>query len=128
MRLMPRIRGLPVRWNLTLFDLPMTVGLLTGHPRWRCQLYRVPGQMVAFVGPSGAGKSTIINLVPRFFDCAGTIRIDGADIAQVTLKVRRNVALVSQDAVLFDDSIVANIAFGRPSASRQKLSGKGRSA
>ena len=82
-----------------------------------------PGQMVAFVGPSGAGKSTIINLVPRFFDCsAGTIRIDGADIAKVTLdSLRRNVALVSQDAVLFDDSIAANIAFGRPSASRAEI-------
>ena len=82
-----------------------------------------PGQMVAFVGPSGAGKSTIINLVPRFFDCsAGTIRIDGADIAKVTLEsLRRNVALVSQDAVLFDDTIAANIAFGRPSASRTDI-------
>ena len=82
-----------------------------------------PGQMVAFVGPSGAGKSTIINLVPRFFDCsAGTIRIDGADIAQVTLEsLRRNVALVSQDAVLCDDSIAANIAFGRPSASPAEI-------
>ena len=82
-----------------------------------------PGQMVAFVGPSGAGKSTIINLVPRFFDCsAGTIRIDGADIAKVTLEsLRRNVTLVSQDAVLFDDTIAANIAFGRPSASRTDI-------
>ena len=101
----------------------MKAGQVTGHPRGDVSFTASPGQMVAFVGPSGAGKSTIINLVPRFFDCsAGTIRIDGADIAKVTLEsLRRNVALVSQDAVLFDDTIAANIAFGRPSASRTDI-------
>ncbi|MEE3091667.1 MAG: ABC transporter ATP-binding protein, partial [Pseudomonadota bacterium] len=75
-----------------------------------------PGQTVALVGPSGAGKSTVINLLPRFFDCtSGTIRIDGTDISGVTLEsLRGNIALVSQDAVLFDDTIAANIGFGRP--------------
>jgi len=89
-----------------------------------------PGQTVALVGPSGAGKSTVINLMPRFFDCSGgTIRIDGADIASVTLdSLRRNIALVSQDAILFDDTIAANIGFGRPGASRDEIEAAARSA
>ena len=89
-----------------------------------------PGKTVALVGPSGAGKSTVINLMPRFFDCSGgTIRIDGADIASVTLdSLRRNIALVSQDAILFDDTIAANIGFGRPGASRDEIEVAARSA
>ena len=81
------------------------------------------GETVALVGPSGAGKSTVINLLPRFFDVtAGRISIDGTDIAAVTLdSLRRNLALVGQDAVLFDDSIAANIAFGRPDATRDEI-------
>ncbi|PDH55103.1 MAG: ABC transporter permease, partial [SAR116 cluster bacterium MED-G06] len=89
-----------------------------------------PGQTVALVGPSGAGKSTVINLLPRFFDCSGgTIRIDGADITMVTLEsLRRNIALVSQDAILFDDTIAANIEFGRPGASRDDIEAAARAA
>ena len=89
-----------------------------------------PGQTVALVGPSGAGKSTVINLLPRFFDCTGgQIRIDGADIASVTLdSLRRNIALVSQDAILFDDTIAANIGFGRPGAGRDEIEAAARAA
>ena len=89
-----------------------------------------PGQTVALVGPSGAGKSTVINLLPRFFDCTGgKIMIDGADIASVTLdSLRRNIALVSQDAILFDDTIAANIGFGRPGASRDEIEAAARAA
>ena len=81
------------------------------------------GETVALVGPSGAGKSTVINLLPRFFDVtAGRISIDGTDIGSVTLdSLRRNVALVGQDAVLFDDTIAANIAFGRPDATHDEI-------
>ena len=81
------------------------------------------GETVALVGPSGAGKSTVINLLPRFFDVtAGRISVDGTDIAAVTLdSLRRNLALVGQDAVLFDDTIAANIAFGRPDATRDEI-------
>ena len=81
------------------------------------------GETVALVGPSGAGKSSVINLLPRFFDrSAGEIMIDGTDIAAVTLdSLRRNVALVGQDAVLFDDSIAANIGFGRADATRAEI-------
>ena len=82
-----------------------------------------PGQTVALVGPSGAGKSTIINLLPRFFDVtSGQVRIDDQAISEVTVSsLRRGMALVSQDAILFDDSIAANIRFGKPDASQQEV-------
>ena len=88
------------------------------------------GETLALVGPSGAGKSSVINLLPRFFDrTAGTITIDGTDIAAVTLdSLRRNVALVSQDAVLFDDTIAANIGFGRAGATRAEIEAAARAA
>ena len=89
-----------------------------------------PGQTVALVGPSGAGKSTVINLLPRFFDrTSGAIRIDGTDITGVTLEsLRGNISLVSQDAVLFDDTIAANIGFGRPGAGREEIEAAARAA
>lgn len=81
------------------------------------------GQKIALVGASGGGKSTIVNLIPRFHDLsAGVIRIDGQDIAQVTLEsLRRNIALVSQDVVLFDDTVGANIAYSRPEAREDEI-------
>ena len=77
------------------------------------------GQKVALVGPSGAGKSTIFNLVLRFYDAdSGAILIDGQDIRAVTLEsLRAAIAVVSQEAVLFDESIADNIALGKPGAS-----------
>jgi len=76
------------------------------------------GQSVALVGPSGAGKSTFVNLVPRFFDPRqGLIRIDGQDLRSVRQSdLRANIALVSQEPVLFDESILENIRLGRPAA------------
>jgi len=72
------------------------------------------GEMIAFVGPSGAGKTTAVNLIPRFIrPTAGEVRIDGVPIESLTLaSLRRQLALVSQDVVLFDDTIGANIAYG----------------
>ncbi len=77
------------------------------------------GRTVALVGPSGAGKSTIINLIPRFFDVdQGAIAIDGQDIRSVTLaSLRGAIALVAQEVGLFDDTVRANIAYGRFGAS-----------
>ena len=82
-----------------------------------------PGQTVSLVGPSGAGKSTIINLLPRFFDVtSGQILIDGQTISDVTLhSLRGAMALVSQDAILFDDTVAANIAFGKANASQDQI-------
>tara|TARA_A100001037_G_scaffold299040_1_gene323843 strand:- start:1562 stop:3394 length:1833 start_codon:yes stop_codon:yes gene_type:complete len=81
------------------------------------------GQTVAFVGPSGAGKSTVMNLLLRFFDIdTGTIAVDGQDIRAVTLaSLRDNIALVSQDVMLFNDTVAANIRFGRPDASDEEV-------
>jgi len=84
----------------------------------------MPGEMIAFVGPSGAGKSTAINLLPRFIQPdAGQILIDGIALPELTLaSLRRQIALVSQDVVLFDDSIAANIAYGaQRSASMERI-------
>jgi len=73
-----------------------------------------PGETIALVGPSGAGKTTLVNLIPRFIrPTSGQILIDGIEIGQLRLaSLRRQVALVSQDVVLFDDTIAANIAYG----------------
>ncbi|MFT5440662.1 MAG: subfamily B ATP-binding cassette protein MsbA [Alphaproteobacteria bacterium] len=82
-----------------------------------------PGKTVALVGPSGAGKSTILNLIPRFYDCGiGRVTIDGHDIRDVTLtSLRANIALVAQDITLFDDTVRANIAYGRPGATEDEI-------
>ncbi len=81
------------------------------------------GKTVALVGPSGAGKSTVLNLVPRFYDvCDGSIVIDGQNIKDVSLaSLRRSCALVSQEVILFDDTIRANIAYGRLDASEEEI-------
>ena len=83
----------------------------------------LPGQTVALVGPSGAGKSTILNLIPRFYDIdSGRVTVDGTDVRDLTLaNLRSQIALVSQDVTLFDDSVAANIEFGRPEASRKDI-------
>jgi ATP-binding cassette, subfamily B, bacterial MsbA len=82
-----------------------------------------PGKKAALVGASGAGKSTLLNLVPRFYDAtAGRVLIDGQDVRDVTLASLRNkVALVSQELTLFDDTIRANIAYGRPDAAQADI-------
>ena len=76
------------------------------------------GAVVALVGPSGAGKSTLLNLIPRFYDPdQGRVMIDGQDLRAVTFEsLRARIALVSQEILLFDDTLRANIAYGRPEA------------
>jgi subfamily B ATP-binding cassette protein MsbA len=74
--------------------------------------------VTALVGGSGGGKSTVMNLIPRFYDVTeGAVLLDGRDIRDVTLKsLRKNIALVSQDITIFDDTIATNIAYGNPGA------------
>jgi len=81
------------------------------------------GEVVAIVGSSGAGKSTLVNLLPRFFDViGGSIRIDRVEIRECTLaSLRRQIAVVTQDVILFDDTIEANIAYGDPAASPESI-------
>ncbi len=88
------------------------------------------GQVVALVGLSGAGKTTLVNLVPRFYEVTGgTIAIDGVDIRNVTLEsLRSQIGIVTQDTVLFDDTIGNNIAYASPAASREMVEAAARAA
>jgi ATP-binding cassette, subfamily B, bacterial MsbA len=88
------------------------------------------GQVIALVGLSGAGKTTLVNLLPRFFDVTdGAILIDGVDVRDVTLKsLRAQVGIVTQETVLFDESIANNIAYGSPGASHADIEAAARAA
>jgi len=88
------------------------------------------GRKIALVGPSGAGKSTIFNLLLRFYDAQeGTIAIDGQDIQAVTMEsLRSAIAVVTQEAVLFDESVASNIALGKPGASLGEIKAAARNA
>ncbi len=89
-----------------------------------------PGETVAIVGPSGAGKSTVFNLLLRLYDpMSGAVKIDGEDVRAVSgASLRANMALVAQDAVLFDDSVKGNIALGRLGASEADIEAAARAA
>jgi ATP-binding cassette, subfamily B, bacterial MsbA len=88
------------------------------------------GQMVAIVGRSGAGKTTLVNLLPRFYDVsAGNILIDGIDVRDVTLKsLRAQIGIVTQETVLFDDTVANNIAYGSNGAARAEIEAAARAA
>ena len=81
------------------------------------------GHNVAIVGPNGSGKTTLANLIPRFYDPdSGRVLIDGGDIRDATLfSLRSQIGLVTQNVVTFNDTISANIAYGRPDASRKEI-------
>ena len=81
------------------------------------------GEIVALVGPSGAGKSTILNLIPRFYDVSsGRVTIDGRDVREVSLaSLRSQIALVTQEPFLFDDTIAANIAYAKLGATMAEI-------
>jgi subfamily B ATP-binding cassette protein MsbA len=94
------------------------------HPALTSVSLAVPaGKKAALVGASGAGKSTVLNLIPRFYDATqGRVLIDDQDVRGVTLQsLRRSIALVSQELTLFDDTVRANIAYGRPEASQTEI-------
>ena len=95
-----------------------------GQPVLKNVNLRIPfGQTVALVGPNGCGKSTLANLIPRFADPdAGTIRLDGIPLDQVRLRdVRRQIGLVTQEPVLFDDTVFNNIRYGSPQATAEQV-------
>lgn len=95
-----------------------------GQPVLRDVNVSIPaGTVCALVGPSGAGKSTFINLVPRFYDLTqGMVKIDAIDVRTMRLvDLRQNIAIVSQDPVLFNDTIFNNLLLGRPDSTRQEV-------
>ena len=89
-----------------------------------------PGETVALVGPSGGGKSTILSLLPRFYDVtAGAVTVNGRDIRELKLHdLRSKIALVTQEPFLFDDTLAANIAYGRPGATAEDIVAAARAA
>jgi len=88
------------------------------------------GDVIALVGASGAGKSTLVDLIPRFIDpTAGRILLDGVDVREIRLDALRSLTgIVSQDTVLFNDTVRANVAFGRPDATQAQLEAAARAA
>ena len=88
------------------------------------------GETIALVGPSGGGKTTLLNLIPRFYDAtAGQITLDGIDVRAATLSsLRDQIALVTQEPFLFDDTIAANIAYARPEARPDEIEAAARAA
>jgi subfamily B ATP-binding cassette protein MsbA len=88
------------------------------------------GEALAIVGPSGGGKTTLSNLIPRFYDLQhGELLIDGKDIRDVTLEsLRQQIAVVSQQTILFNDTVYNNIAYGRKGCSREEVEDAARSA
>jgi subfamily B ATP-binding cassette protein MsbA len=82
-----------------------------------------PGEVIAFVGPSGAGKSSLVNLIPRFFDVnEGRILLDGHDLRDVTIaSLRQQIGKVTQETVLFNDTVRNNIAYGQPDVPMSKV-------
>jgi subfamily B ATP-binding cassette protein MsbA len=88
------------------------------------------GEVLALVGPSGGGKSTLVNLIPRFFDVStGSIKIDGQDIRSLTLaSLRRMVAQVAQETILFNDTVRNNIAYGQPDVKASVVEAAARNA
>ncbi|MFA5118510.1 MAG: ABC transporter ATP-binding protein [Candidatus Omnitrophota bacterium] len=81
------------------------------------------GEVLAIVGPSGSGKTTLVDLIPRFYDPkSGRVLIDGFDLRDVNIKsLRKLISIVTQETILFNDTIRANIAYGRPNASREEV-------
>jgi subfamily B ATP-binding cassette protein MsbA len=88
------------------------------------------GEVVALVGPSGAGKSTLVNLLPRFYDVSdGAILLDGHDVRDLTLvSLRKQIGKVTQETVLFNDSVRNNIAYGQPDVPMAKIEAAARAA
>jgi subfamily B ATP-binding cassette protein MsbA len=132
----PRIRDMPgarplhiaggeIRFEVVRFSYAPAAVALDG-----ISLTVPAGRTVALVGPSGAGKSTMLNLIPRFYDVEeGSITIDGQDVRSVTLaSLRSTMALVAQEVSLFDDTVRANIAYGRFGASDGEVEAAARAA
>ncbi len=119
------VSGGHVRFEGVVFDYDPRRPILKGVS------FEIPaGHKVAVVGPSGSGKSTLVRLLFRFYEVGGGgIAIDGQDVRDVTqLSLRRSIGVVPQDTVLFNDTVAANIAYGRPGASQEEVEAAARVA
>jgi ATP-binding cassette subfamily B protein len=121
------VRGLSgdVRWDDVRFAYPGGRPILDG-----VALHVRPGERVAIVGPSGSGKSTLVSLVQRFYDpTGGVVRVDGIDVRRLKqVSLRRQIGVVFQESLLFNESVLANIAYGRPGATRAEIEAAARAA
>ena len=121
------------RFHLAIEFRDVTFGYEDGHGRQTLRGVSVrveAGQMIAIVGRSGAGKTTLVNLLPRFYDVTGgAILLDGHDIRAVTIaSLRAQIGMVTQETVLFDDTIAANIAYGVPATTTEAIEAAARAA
>jgi ATP-binding cassette subfamily B protein len=120
-----QVSGGEVVFDNVTFDYETERAILKGIS------FRVgPGERVALVGPSGSGKSTIGRLLFRFYDVTGgAVRIDGQDLRDITqASLHAQIGVVPQDTVLFNDTVLYNIAYGRPEASREEIEAAARAA
>ncbi|HOP48493.1 MAG TPA: ABC transporter ATP-binding protein [Desulfobacteraceae bacterium] len=120
---MPGANTLPRHKNSILFDR-VSFGYSINELVLRDISFEVKaGEMVAFVGSTGAGKSTLMDLIPRFYDVSGgAIRIDGNDIRDVRLEsLRRQIGIVNQEVILFNDTIANNINYGHPEKNMDQI-------
>jgi subfamily B ATP-binding cassette protein MsbA len=119
----PRSLPRPGGWALRFDDVWFRYGDELPWALRAIDLEIPPGQVVALVGPSGAGKSTVVHLIPRLYEIArGGILVDGHDVRSVTLQsLRGQIAMVMQDTFLFDGTVRANIAYGRPDATEAEI-------
>jgi ATP-binding cassette, subfamily B, bacterial MsbA len=100
------------------FDYTTTIPILK-----QVSFVAEPGQVIALVGPSGAGKSTLVNLIPRFYDVGnGRLLIDDCDVRDVTVKsLRQQIGIVPQETILFSDTVLANIRYGKLEATQAEI-------
>jgi ATP-binding cassette subfamily B protein len=127
----PNATELPGRARGTIRFNNVSFAYRRGHPVINDLSLEIPaGSTLALVGPSGAGKTTLASLIPRFYDpTEGKIELDERDLRNVTLTSLRNqIALVTQDPILFCASVAENIAYGRPVAAREEIEAAARSA
>lgn len=127
---MPKARDIPIKKGEVVFD-KVSFAYDPKHPILHEISMKAPaGKTAALVGPSGAGKSTLLNLIPRFYDITkGELEIDGVSVKDYMLySLRGSIALVSQEILLFDDTIRANIAYGHLSATDKEIEAAARHA
>lgn len=115
--------SVPVAGTIKLDQVRFSYGSEDQPALKQIDMHIAAGKTVALVGPSGAGKSTILNLIPRFHDVdEGAITIDGIDVRDATFEsLYANISLVSQEVTLFDDTVRANIAYGKLDASEDEI-------